>query len=162
MSLRGKLATNVTLAANGSGTYLLTADSFGQRVSALLDCYQRWKIMKLIIKPIFANSTVVSAYAVSDDPSIVLPTTSSQQGFIISVRTSRTFDPGVGSESADLQWNPIDPKTWYYTTVEGVGGDPRLTSPGNFLISSGTTSGTFGVIIYYSIEAEGAKNPTFA
>jgi hypothetical protein len=157
--LRGKIVVNVTLAANGAGFVILTAASFGQRVATILSCFQRWKIMKLIVKPLLANSSIVSSYALTDDPLLGTGTTGNFQNAIVSVRCSRTYDPGVGSESADLQWNPVDPSKWYYVTPEEGSGDIRLIAPNSFMVQSGSTAGTFSVLFYFSIDAEGSTNP---
>jgi len=155
-TLRGKIVVNVSLATGGIGSLTITPQILGTRVSGLLQYFERYKIMKMVLKPILANPSVTSSYCVTDDPSITFSGSALSQ--IVEQRCSHVFTPGVGAESSDLQWNPIDPSTWFYTNFEGVVSDIRFQSPGSIYVISGAAAGTFSFIVYYSIEAEGAQN----
>jgi hypothetical protein len=118
--------------------------------------------MKVILRPI---SGTLAYYGVSDDPldgSGDITTINE----ILELRCSRVLNAlssGSGSvppgtDTNELQWNPIDPDIWYYTQLEG-GGDIRLVAPGNivfFNTNASVQSSSF--ILYYSILAEGSRN----
>jgi len=152
-SLRGKQVFSVTNGSGVSGASGLSVSNFGFRLGGLLGYYLRWRIVKLVIKPIYAppgSGTLV--YGVSDDPNDV--TTGLSLNEVLELRTSRLVSSS-GTDSSELQWNPVDPTKWYYTISEGAAGDVRLTTPCSLQSLNGTP-GTIQYVIYYTIEAEGA------
>jgi hypothetical protein len=60
-----------------------------------------------------------------------------------------------------MQWNPIDPMRWLFTTTEGSSGDIRLQAPAAIVANvQGTGITSVGFVVYYSIEMEGAQDLT--
>jgi hypothetical protein len=153
---------NILSLATGYGSMNLIPTLIGSRVNGVLAFYERWKLMKVILKPISIN---INCMGISDDPldgSGDITTINE----ILELRCSRYLNQvtGTGTVSApgtdtdELQWNPIDPLKWYYTQLEGAG-DIRLVAPGNVVFFNTTaTAQSSSFVLYYSILGEGSRN----
>jgi hypothetical protein len=151
--LRGKQLFAMTTNTSGLFSSALNASVFGSRVFGILRYFQRWKIIKLQVK-IFIPTAGFSAYVgVGDDPSAVGP---SNPEDVLELRCSRAITQS-GADSNEFQWNPVDPDKWYYTADEGATGDVRLTAPAQIAAAHGV-AGTYNVLLYYTIEGEGAES----
>jgi hypothetical protein len=153
-SFRGKQIFSVANLSGVSGASNISPSTLGLRIGTLLGMYLRWRILKLVIKPLVSSGTLY--YGVTDDANDA--TSGLNPNEVLELRVSRavTF---FGTDTSELQWNPIDPAKWYYTTSEGAGGDIRLVSPCS-IESLNSVAGTVSYLIYYTIQAEGAFDNT--
>jgi hypothetical protein len=152
ISLRGKQILNIPV-TGGMGSLALLSSSFGTRVSAILAFFARWKIMRLVIKPITNTGSPITSEVVGlqDDPSLV--PSSFTQNEILELRCSRLLSSS-GTDTDEFQWNPIDSNYWFSTNSSG---DVRLNTPAAMLVNLSPTSVSIApFVVYYSILAEGA------
>jgi len=159
ITLRGKQIINVPVIGPAVGSQSITPQVFANRVAGILTYFQRWRILKLVIKLIMGspgNNPVYAAF--SDDGNPANATTVNE---LMEFRSSRVLTSS-GADSNEFTWNPIDPNKWYYTNLEGASGDIRLVAPTTqYALSSGVTTGqAFQVsfLVFFTIEAEGAQD----
>jgi len=157
--LKGKQIVVFPLTSGVQGGLPLSTAAFGARVLALTSCYMRWKILKLIIRPLTNlvdpyNSLVVGMI---DDPTYIPLSTNSS---IIDLRCSRVLG-NSGTDSNEFYWNPVDPDKWYYTSIPPTGpADQRFESPVALAaIATPSSVSTLPVCFYYTIMVEGAADP---
>jgi len=151
--LMGKMIVSVPLTA-GIGNIPFLSTAFGARTSAFLALFQRWKIQRLVIKPLTTLPTPITSQvvAISDDVSVTFSTAATQSE-LLELRCSRILG-NQGTDTSEFVWNPIDPGKWYYTLA---GTDPRLSQPGAIYVNlTPTTITSAAFLVYYSISCEGA------
>jgi len=161
-SQRGKYLLQLSSAPTTVGVIPINPGSgaFGNRQLALQAQYSRFRVVKLT----FFCSTVLNAtetpvpaaFGLLDDVpgSSSTPTTVND---IVSLRCS-TFTELGRQETAMLEWKPLDPAKWYYTTSESTTQDARLELPATVFciaLSGGTVN--HRILVYYTIEYSGAQ-----
>jgi len=159
ITLRGKQILNVPVMGPLVGSQSLTPQVFANRVAAILSYFQRWRILKLVIKLITLPTASNPVYAAfSDDGNPVNATTVNE---LMEFRSSRVLTLS-GADSNEFTWNPIDPNKWYYTNLEGASGDIRLVAPTTqYALNSGFTTGQalqVSFLVFFTLEAEGAQD----
>jgi len=155
--LRGKQIANIAV-SGGFGGFSLTPGTFGSRVNTILSCYERWKILKLVVRPLadISAGLTSSVIAITDDGE--QSSTPLSQSQLLEYRCSRVLG-GSGTDNNEFLWNPVDPSKWYYTNLEASSGDVRLVAPGVLYTTlTPATITTSSQLIYYTIVAEGAKD----
>jgi len=152
---KGKQLLSVISGVNG-GNVQLDPTTFSNRLGTLLGLYARWRILKLILKPVAPPSVggAFTGYGVIDDPTLIPSSISLNE--VIEARCSRIVS-STGTDTDELQWNPIDPTVWYSTDVAG---DARLYSPCSIVLPGFTSTTTVQFVAYFTIEAEGAYDGT--
>ncbi len=133
-----------------------------QSLSAISNQFERWRIIKLIFKPVFVTSTASTAFAygITDDSNITSSLSFSQitQQRVNNVAqiAASTDLATLGVSSGEFVWKPIDPTKWYYTTTPS-GSDIRLTYPACFVAATEAASQTVNLkyVLFFTIEFEG-------
>lgn len=157
ITVRGKQYFNQTWS---TVQWIDTLDS--SSLTAISAQFERWRIVKLIFKPVSVTSTASTAFAygITDDSEVVSTITFSN---ITQLRVNNVAAIGVttdlatlGVSSGEFVWTPVDPDKWYYTTAVS-GGDIRLTYPGSFVAATEASSQTVSLkyVLYFTIEFEG-------
>jgi len=158
ITLKGKLLT----IASGSGIFSFGyfASSLGSRISAILQNYTRFRLIKLVYRadvsgsadtigtsPIYAG--ILDDYG-GEGGAVTLPTT---PGGVLALRCSAVVAP---DNPTMFQWNPVDKDKWYYVEQGASGTDPRFTCQATLVVSGTGTNLTCYFTTYLIIEAEGA------
>jgi hypothetical protein len=155
--LRGKQIYNLAL-SGGYGSAQLAPSTFGLRVGTILTAYERWKILKLVVRPLNDISAGLTSEVVAINDDGDLSGTALTQSQLLEYRCSRVLGTS-GTDTNEFQWNPIDIDKWYYTSIESSGGDIRLVAPCVLIANATPTSLTSSpFVLYYTIVAEGAKD----
>jgi len=122
----------------------LSPVSLGDRPNAVSAAFERYRInwIRFSWKSRMPSSVTGKFYmGVSDDTSVVNPTTSDQ---ILNFRTSRECDVW---KDCSMMWRPVDRKRWAYIRAEASNSDQRLLQFGVFtLIGDGQIIGTLSVL----------------
>jgi len=155
--LLGKTVVSTT-ATNPIGldvnTHLL-----GARPVAFAAIFLRWKINRLIVKPLFLNLTGQGSFAGFLDDNISsgdVPTTGSG---VLDLRCSVAYPANESAYEThnEFEWSPLrGPTKWFYTTLEGSTSDPRLEVPCSFWYGQTATATIGSWEVDYDISFEGA------
>jgi len=157
ITVRGKQYFNQSWA---TVQWIDTIDS--PSLTAISQQFERWRIVRLIFKPVAVTSTASTsfAYGITDDPEVVSTITFSN---ISQLRVNNIISIGattdlatLGVSSGEFVWTPVDTDKWYYTTTIS-GGDIRFSYPACFVAATEATSQTVVLkyILYFVLEFEG-------
>jgi hypothetical protein len=135
----------------------LVASTFGTRSSAYANLFARWRIVRILLSPVLSassSSTTPVAVGFLDDTHLTgdAPTTLDD---VVQLRCSAIFSSSSTVET-DIEFRPVDPKTWYYTENESTASDARLYIPSSLWFLSSGSSSTVGFLMSYELEFEGA------
>jgi hypothetical protein len=159
--VKGKCLRFLTFPATTITFVSLSPTFFGERIVALAAQFTRWRIRKITMTPLTASfstipntGTVVVGFVDDADSSI---TTSND---VFCLRCSSTVSASqisTDSGAKVLQWTPVDPSCWYYTS-NFTGSDPRLQVPATLAGFNTNAATNFNVEygVWYTIEFEGA------
>jgi hypothetical protein len=160
ITMSGKVI--VTVAAGTSGTQVFSPAALGDRIFKVASIFARWRIVKLIIVSGPVSTTGAFSFGVVDDNSseggsAPLPTTVNE---VVELRCSKF--PLSSVNPNEIEWKPVDPQKWYYTSPGGgTGSDNRFVYPSTLAYaatSAPSAAVSFGV--YYTTEFEGAFDNT--
>lgn len=140
--LMGKCFVSLSSTSSGFVGFNINPASLGVRPAAYAALFTRWRISRLIVKPL-ALTTAFSANEVCFigflDDSITSSDVPTSGVAILDLRcsassvatsTSATVAPGPISTYNEYEYRPLrGPPTWYFTTLEGSSSDPRLEVP---------------------------------
>lgn len=149
--LKDKVLLTFTTTVGGLYSTAISAAALGPRVAGVSRYFQRWKIVKLVVK--YINPNPGFAVGIGDDPSANGPTDAAD---IVQLRCSR-ITTSAGADSNEFVWMPVDGDKWYYVSDEGTVGDVRLTAPCQLAVAAGLSS-SVTLLFYYVIEFEGAES----
>lgn len=132
----------------------------GARPSAYSTIFLRWKINRLIIKPLLLPLTGSgSVVGIMDDTVLSADIPTSLAG-VLNLRCSVSYPANqIAYENYnDFEWRPSrGPPKWFFTTLEGSSSDPRLEVPCSIWFAQpGGTLVAPNFQIDYDISFEGA------
>jgi len=164
---RSRLLGKTTI-STGSVTlsgFNLNPAIFGARPTAYASIFSRWRIARLIIRPLSISSeatapTGVSFAGVLDDTATSADVPTSATG-VLDLRCSVSLPAQYTSDSQnEFEWRPLrGPTQWFYTTLEGSSSDPRLEVPASLWFASNSTAASALFQVDYDLMFEGAVDP---
>lgn len=154
--------TIITTGSVTLGGLNLNPSIFGARPAAYASIFARWKINRLIIRPLNlsfeSTSPTTVAFAGVLDDSITSSDVPTAPVGVLDLRCSVSIPAQYVSDSVnEFEWRPLrGPTQWFYTTLEGSSSDPRLEVPGSLWFASNTTASVATFQVDYDISYEGA------
>jgi hypothetical protein len=135
---------------------------FGARPAAYAAIFARWKINRLIIRPLALSYETTSPSTVAFvgvlDDSITSSDVPTAAVGVLDLRCSVSVPAQYVSDSVnEFEWRPLrGPTQWFYTTLEGSSSDPRLEVPGSLWFASNTAAAVGTFQVDYDLSFEGA------
>jgi hypothetical protein len=168
--LWGKVYLGIVSTASGLFGTNITPASLGVRPGSYATLFTRWRIIRLIFKPLQFTTAASSNQPffagllddsiTSGDIPIAGPAVLDLRCSVSSTATSTTATvaPVAQTTFNEFEWKPLrGPPQWYYATVEGSSSDPRLEVPCSLWIGSTTANVlTANFEVDYQIAFEGA------
>jgi len=163
--LCGKCLTTLSSGSGGApASSNINPPFLGVRPAAYAALFTRWRVNRLIVKFIVANSTALEAGVVGflDDSNTSADVPTSAAGVLalrcsVSIPLQTTAFSSSVSTFQEYEWRPSrsSPK-WFYTTLEGSSSDPRLEVPCSVFVAGSSATANFTIEIDYDITFDGA------